>query len=425
MSRIKFIYQKNIFETSVDSKDSIEKAIEKYEQLISKEKNELLFLYEGVNILENKHLLKKLKKKKNILIKVFNKNKNYKKESENIICQDCSKLAFVNINEDKIDTNCIHKHKKNYSFKEFIESQYIDERGIRCDICKNNKHLYKDNFYLCSCKKRICELCKIGHSNNNHKLCIFSKRYSVCINHLNDYTSYCSQCNSNLCEECEKEQAHQNQKNKIVSYRKEMEKLNDKALKEEEKNIKEKILNVNKFKDVINNINYLFGILIEKLNNELDDYNKIYNKIILLSKNLNNYENIKNFVGLKNKLLNKDINKLAVHNVKNNFKYLTNQFNKFIGNISSDKLIDFFEPTSLIYKIKENQKKIQLFGHKFVEKNKDNFYLIIDNKIMNLCEYYYINDSNKKFNLKVMMLKNNNNVIDMSQMFYLCFKMEH
>lgn len=64
MSRIKFIYQKNIFETSFDSKDSIEKTIEKYEQLISKEKNDLLFLYEGVNILENKRLLKRLKKRR-------------------------------------------------------------------------------------------------------------------------------------------------------------------------------------------------------------------------------------------------------------------------------------------------------------------------------------------------------------------------
>jgi hypothetical protein len=42
-----------------------------------------------------------------------------------------------------------------------------------------------------------------------------------------------------------------------------MEKLNDKALKEEEKNIKEKILNVNKFKEIIHNINYLFGIFMD------------------------------------------------------------------------------------------------------------------------------------------------------------------
>ena len=357
MSRIKFIFQKNIFEITVKPNDSIEKAIKKYEQLISKEKNDLLFLYDGVNILENKHMLNRLKKKKNILIIVFNKNQNYKKESENIICQDCYKLAFVNINEDKANTNCIHKHKKNYSLKEFIESQYIDESSIKCDICKNNKHLYKDNFYLCSCKKWICELFNIGHSNKNHNLCIFSKRYSVCINHLIDYSSYCSQCKSNLCQECEKEEAHQNHKNKIISYRKEMEKLNDKVLKEEEKNIKEKILNVNKFKEVIHNINYLFGIFIEKLNNELDDYNKIYNKIILLSKNLNNYKNIKNFLGLKNKILNKDINKLAIDNIKNNFKYLTNQFNKFIGDISSDKLIDILEPTSLIYEINPLENK--------------------------------------------------------------------
>ena len=40
---------------------------------------------------------------------------------------------------------------------------------------------------------------------------------------------------------------------------------------------------------------------------------------------------------------------------------------------------------NIIYNI-ENKENIELFGNEFVEKNKDNYYLIIDNKKINLCE---------------------------------------
>ena len=98
--------------------------------------------------------------------------KKIKKDIGNIICPECKKLAFLNINEDniiKID-NCISQHKSEYSINEFIENQEIKENDIKCDICKNNKYFYNDKFYICTCKKNICQLCRINHIKDKEEV---------------------------------------------------------------------------------------------------------------------------------------------------------------------------------------------------------------------------------------------------------------
>ena len=139
MPTIKFVYGKNVLDITDTDSDTIGKAIKKYRRIILEE--DLLFLYKGINILENKEKLNKLKNNNNIIITVIKKNKNKaKNDIGNIICRECQKLAFFNINEDgiiKLD-NCINKHKNEYSLNEFIENQEIKENEIICDICKNN-----------------------------------------------------------------------------------------------------------------------------------------------------------------------------------------------------------------------------------------------------------------------------------------------
>ena len=201
MSEIKFVYGKNVFGISEEGVDTIENAIKKYKKMI--EEKDLLFLYKGINILENKEILNKLKKSNNIIITVIKRNKKYlKNDIGNIICPKCKDLAFLNINEDNniIIDNCINKHRNEYSINEFIENQEIKENEIICDICKNNQYLYNDNFYICTCKKNICQLCMTNHiKNNKHNLLFYNKRYSYCNKHLIEYVSYCSNCNINLC----------------------------------------------------------------------------------------------------------------------------------------------------------------------------------------------------------------------------------
>ena len=105
MSKIKFIFEKNIFEMISEDKDKIENLLEKYAKLLSIKRKDLLFLYKGKNILliENKYK-NILNKNKNIIISVFKINKKKKKnELENIICPICKNLTFFTINEDHIN----------------------------------------------------------------------------------------------------------------------------------------------------------------------------------------------------------------------------------------------------------------------------------------------------------------------------------
>jgi len=159
MPSIKIIYGKNIFEMKIERNDSFEDIIKKYLKLLSLNKKELLFLYKGKNILENKKILNRLKK--DVIISVFKLSKiKHLNESPNIICPECNNLTFININDDGVKKNCCsNKHTNTFSIYEFIKSQNIELNEIKCDICQNNKYLYDNDFFICTCKKIICQLC--------------------------------------------------------------------------------------------------------------------------------------------------------------------------------------------------------------------------------------------------------------------------
>ena len=46
---------------------------------------------------------------------------------------------------------------------------------------------------------------------------------------------------------------------------------------------------------------------------------------------------------------------------------------------------------TIIYNIKKNRDKIKLFGDEFVYNNKNNCFLLIDNKQYKLCEFFKLN----------------------------------
>ena len=105
MPKIKFIYEHNNFEMIYENTYTIEKILIKYTKLLSVKETEILFLYKGINILENKIFLNKLNNKNNLIMTVINKNKNNNKninDKGNIICPVCKNLTFLNINEDII-----------------------------------------------------------------------------------------------------------------------------------------------------------------------------------------------------------------------------------------------------------------------------------------------------------------------------------
>ena len=75
----------------------------------------------------------------------------------------------------------------------------------------------------------------------------------------------------------------------------------------------------------------------------------------------------------------------------------------------------------IIYKYDKKASKIKLFGKIFVENNKNNCILIIDDKIKELSEYYEINEYKNK-NITIKLIEKNE-IIDMSYMFHECISL--
>ena len=107
MSKIKFIYMKNIYEMKYIEKDlSILNLLSKYYSIININFNELLFLYKGKNLILNNMKEVNELKDNNINILVYNLkmkkiNKN-NKELKEIICPECNHLAIIKSNNNKI-----------------------------------------------------------------------------------------------------------------------------------------------------------------------------------------------------------------------------------------------------------------------------------------------------------------------------------
>ena len=101
----------------------------------------------------------------------------------------------------------------------------------------------------------------------------------------------------------------------------------------------------------------------------------------------------------------KEISIFLKETIKNKLKYIV------------DKYIFYINESTLIYKM--DDKKIRLFGNEFIKNNKDNYYLIIENKKINLCELYNLKYENKNNYVKVKLIQKDN-VTNMSYMFYDC-----
>ena len=265
----------NKYEFILENK-SINRVLLEFSRLININMKDLLFFYKGKKISLNKNII--INKK--TIISVFNIRKiTNNNEIPYIICPDCKNLAFLIVNNDKITiNNCINKHKNiDLSINDFIKSQIIDESNIKCDICNNNKYLYGENFYVCSCQKYICQLCITNHKLDNHNIYYYDKRFNICNKHTLNYISYCSLCNINLCQKCE--EAHINHKNKILLFKKE--KPNKKRINEIKSQINGNLNIFNIYKDQLNKLNDLFNNFIINLNKKNELNIKLLKKLLL------------------------------------------------------------------------------------------------------------------------------------------------
>ena len=391
MSNIEFKYNDKIICIQGKEEEKMKTIIDRFLNKGNGIKDNLIFLYDGNKIDEEKTLsqqankIDKLNKKMSIIAIDFNEvNKDIKnlKKSKNIICPECNENIRIRIYGQKIFLyECKNKHKKNdLLLTQFEKTQYIDESKIICNACKNNKNdVYGNKFYICvNCKFKLCPLCKNSH-DKSHNIIDYDEKNYICATHFESYTSYCYDCKKDICTMCEKEHSS----HKSITYGSilpDMEKVNN-----ELKNLNQKI---NEYKNEINKI-------IEKLKNNLinlDIYYKIAYDII------NNYENKKrNYPILQNindindfiKNINKTIRENKIVDKINNIISL------FYKNIEeqSDKEKERNEKEEVREKDNDNEKEITKIKE---EKNSENI-KEEENEIEEIQKYNPLDDKFEKF----------------------------
>ena len=408
MSKFTFIYMNNIYKITIKNKEELTEELIKYARAIGKYRTKLYFLYKGKPLtFEKKQYIFDYKKTYIIFVYDLEIKTEKNEEIENVLCPECGNLASIIINNDnKISIqNCKNKHKiSNLTIDTFLFLQlnYNSNKYVECNIC-NNKKSYYNNFYVCSCGETICPLCKVEHNNNNHNIIDYNKRFLICKKHYKPFLSYCQSCYLNICSTCEAEN-HNSHKIKNL---KEIQK-NEKTLNEMQKEINDfKIKN----NDYINEITKLnFNDFINNKKNTLKEYNQLNNIFLYLLYKSKNYENINTILNSKLKKMNKDYN---------------NEIEIFINKLKSLMIKDDNKKNemTIIYKnnnIKgKSKQKIQLFGQKFVDKNKNKCSLLINDKKYELMEVYNLDKSEEKKFLIIKLIEIKP-TIDFSYMFYNC-----
>ena len=175
-----------------------------------------------------------------------------------------------------------------------MENQYIDESGVICQICENNKSLYEDNFYICECKKNICELCysfKLEHKK--HKKIRYSQKLDLCLDHNEYFVLYCFNCNKNLCFLC---QEKHELNHKIVSYK---QMLLEKKFELAKKEVKDNESKIIKYKNELEYISEIFTSALSNNLNEINTYLKFHQKMLNSFDEITNYETLKNLYNFK------------------------------------------------------------------------------------------------------------------------------
>ena len=354
-----FVYKKKKYKMNIKNNMSINEILSKFISIINENEKNIIFFYKGKNLsFKFENILKKLNNK-DFIISVFNLKKKDNNNFNYIICPRCNNLSLLNINNNnKISLdNCNNNHKfDDIWIDEFLKNQNKYLENIEYSLCNNNRDLYNNNFYICSCGKNICKLCLENHKDENHNIIEYSKRYNICNNHEKEFISYCKDCKMNLCEKCEK--IHN--KHKIIMFKMMVNKIKIKEVKNKLYNNIEKI---NEYKDQINKLNEVYNNFIINLKNDLEDYIYLINKILYYTDNMSNYETIINVTNFKLEKLNSDIDNFLSINIKNKFIYLIDIFERYTNELD------------ILYEFENFDNEINIFGSKFVKNNKKNIYI--------------------------------------------------
>ena len=277
MVEVIFMYDGKQIIIQCNVEDKMKDIINKFKSKIQNEDNNLYYIYNGDKINEEltfNQIINNKEEKINILVYNSKNNENEDRKeiiSNEIICPECKENILINIKNYKINLyECKNGHKiENILFNEYENIQKIDSSKTICNVCyKCNKNI-NEEFYICNeCKFNLCSLCKSNH-DKNHNIINYNDKNCICTKHNERYIRYCKECKKNLCFLCVNE--HDKEHN-IIDF------LNIIPNKDELlKNMKYLDEIINKFKDIIKEINNILN----KVLNNMETYYKIFNNIVI------------------------------------------------------------------------------------------------------------------------------------------------
>ena len=482
MASIIFSYDGRETTIQCQAQDKMNDICQKFASKINVDINQIYFISGGNKLnleLSFSQLVNSIDKDSNIIkILVCDKTKNISKEnlkkSKEIICPECNKNSLIQIKDYKIRLyGCQNGHEtKNILLDEYYNTQCIDESRIICKSCNNNdkSKTFNNQFFSClDCKINLCPLCKLK-DNKDHKIIDYDNNIYICNIHNDFFVSFCNECKNNLCMNCE---TQHNKSHKITSY-KNILPNKDEIMKVLYK-YKQKIDQLNNdlstiiitITNIINkvkeNMKILYKINFDLFNSyemQKRDYYKLQNlNEIKKNININNIDEIinsnnieikfKNILNIYNQMINREqITKkneeIKENSLSNNvnIEELTNEIN--ISNndnkedLTNENIIrennkekediyydnnEINDGIKIIYKVNKYDKKIKIFGEKFVENNRYHCNIKYENKLINLIEYLVISHDNKLKDKLEIRLIGINNIINASYMFDNCISL--
>ena len=411
MSKITFVYMRRKYQKTIKNPNTLlSEEINKLSFTLQISSDNLYCVYRGKSL---NNIRKKISdfKNKNLLIFIFNLKKIKVKRDEllnNLLCPSCENLISMSINEGKITLkNCCNNHKlQNLSISLFINLQSnIKRKDNYCVNCNNNLNYY-NYFYICSCNYFICPLCKDEHNEKNkkHYQIINNKQFLICEKHNMLFNFFCNKCNKNLCNNCIDE--HKEHNKNIILFKEIIQSIKINDIINEIKIFKN---NLDKYKDNLNKIREKYIELENNINIKFNNYNILYNIIHNLMEYLENeentYENLNSILHLNLKKFNKEI-----------FSLLENLKMKFINLFEKEKKQ---KEIIFLYQKDNNNTRIKIFDEKFILNNKNKCKIYINEKEIELAEYYDIDPNFLNKNIIIRFIEKQT-IDDMSYMFYNC-----
>ena len=151
---------------------------------------------------------------------------------------------------------------------------------------------------------------------------------------------------------------------------------------------------------------FVFKDKINPLQNEFDMNDKKYPKFIV---RLKSYAKILNLINIKN-------------GYDTLYKHLQYQIWKISQN--EHKKYESFLLSRIIYVINQENSKIRIFGGKFVGNNKNKCFIIYNNKVLPLQEYFPFENIQIEDNILKIFLIEFEDIYNRSYMFNLCSSLE-